>query len=143
MRLNTEIAEDLAQLSIGDRFWFWLCLSLPSDESPLRVTSFKHDPRKARLEELAAGAEVNESAAIYRGLGVVLDDGHLSFGGPGLTLDLLERFALWVQTNVVDTPALAILTDTVFLDIGPDGAVKSEHHDPDFWGLSARFDQPS
>lgn len=138
MQLISEISKDLGGLAPGDRFWFWLCPALPADESPMRVTRLADDPAREQLESLASGADIGLADVVYRGLGSVLEDGRMSFGAPGLTREVLEAVAAWVHTNVLDEPGLAVLTDAVFLDIGPDGTVRAQSDDPELWGLAAR-----
>lgn len=137
MQLISEIATDLTALQQGDRFWFWLCPSLPSDESPLRVSSLRSDPGRERLEELVAWADVAPDAATFRGLGSVLEGGRMTFGAPSLGLDELQLLADWVDENLYEEPRLSSLSDASFFDVSPDGQIRDEARDPELWAIPA------
>jgi hypothetical protein len=134
---NTQLAQTLRGMAVGERAWFWFCAATGDVETPLMLSPLRDDPMMRTLSAQAELVSLPPQAEVYAGLASLDADGAISLGGAGLSGDALPALAGWVLQNARAIPDLERLRDARFVRVDQ-GRIVARYEDPELWlGFSA------
>jgi hypothetical protein len=123
-----QVAETLAMLWPGDRFWYWVS---ERNSVPPVLVSADSDPLLIRLNDLVKSIGVR--GAVSQGVGLVAQDGTLQLIGSDVTEKMLRMLAGWTRAHVEAHPMLGRLANTELVLSGERGRVLKIHRVPEQW----------
>ena len=125
------LSKALTALSIGERFWFWFCLTSPT--FPLLIAPFSKEKGMEKLLRKVQDIDLPMGAQVCTGMGVVNKVGELQLASPLFQAGMLRSFAKKVRLDLTEYPALAFLSGASFLKVHANGNILQQYTNPDCW----------
>ncbi len=126
-----DTAAFLETLSVGDRFWYWLCVAV-EDGHPMLLAQPMSAQGKAALEQYGRQIPIVRGGIPIIGLGNVADAGHIQLSSPLASAETLSALSAWVRAEVQEHAGLARLKNAQFINI-INRVVQAVHQDPALW----------
>lgn len=128
---RTECSHILSNLQTGKKCWFWFCTG--QGEQALLLSELSKDPAMEQLRAKISLSTPVLGVQQYIGLLSVTKNGTVEFISKKSSLSMLFEISQWCARTIEAIPRLAVLKNSVMVEIQDEGTIVNRYFDPSLW----------